>query len=125
MKVFLGDAMDFQKEYKDSFPLFVRMLQFERVGEQEDAHRHKDGHFHAVLHGRILANVQGKMQIVDAPALVWISAGTLHEVTALPMPPELEEKLRAAFDQGFEAVRALFELPIVACVHDKRIWQNL
>jgi hypothetical protein len=121
--VILGDAKDFAKEHEDAYPLYVRMMLF-NVGDQEPGHVHRDGHFTAVLRGRVLINVQGTPKIVEAPELVWISAGTPHHITGLPMSEEAEKMLREAFDKGYDAVKALFEKPITACLHDRRTFEQ-
>jgi quercetin dioxygenase-like cupin family protein len=118
----LGDAKDFAKEHADAFPLYIRMMLF-KIGDQEPAHEHRDGHFTAVLRGRVLINVQGTPKIVEAPQLVWISAATPHHITGLPMSEEAEKMLREAYDKGFDAVKALFENPITACIHDRRAFE--
>lgn len=92
----IGDASDFSIQHKDAFPLYVRLMIFKSAGDQEPEHSHRDGHYTALLKGRALFNIEGRLVEKKAPELVWISAGSKHQITAL------EDDTQAA------------------CVHDKR-----
>jgi quercetin dioxygenase-like cupin family protein len=95
----IGDATDFAKTHKDAFPLFVRLMIFKHAGDQEPEHTHRDGHFTALLKGRALFNIEGRLIEYSAPTLIWIAAGSKHQITAL------EDDTQCA------------------CIHDKRAFE--
>lgn len=95
----IGDASAFADQHQDAFPLYVRMMIFKSAGDQEPEHSHRDGHFTALLKGRALFNVEGRLVEKSAPELVWIAAGAKHQITAL------EDDTQCA------------------CIHDKRAFQ--
>lgn len=82
-EIILGDASDFFEQHADAFPLFVRLMTFAHAGDQEAEHSHRDGHFTALLKGRALFHVDGRLAERSAPCLVWIAAGAKHQITAL------------------------------------------
>lgn len=98
-EIVIGDASEFASQHADAFPLFTRLMIFKDAGDQEPEHSHRDGHFTALLVGKALFNVEGRLVEKTAPCLVWIAAGSKHQITAL--------------DQG----------TIAACIHDKRVFQ--
>jgi quercetin dioxygenase-like cupin family protein len=95
----IGDASFFADQHKDAFPLYVRMMVFKAAGDQEPEHAHRDGHFTALLKGRALFNVEGRLVEHVAPSLVWIAAGSKHQITALEDDTQ------------------------TACIHDKRAFE--
>jgi quercetin dioxygenase-like cupin family protein len=81
--IILGDASEYAVLHNDAFPLFVRLLVFKNAEDQEPEHVHRDGHFTALLKGKALFKIEGKLVEYSAPQLVWIAAGSKHQITAL------------------------------------------
>ena len=118
--IVIGDGSEMSPP--PDYPLFVRVMRFEKPGDQEPSHSHRDGHFTFCLYGRFLIWTGKETTVeVEGPCLVWIAGGVDHQVTALPLSDDERHKLMKIYERGPEEfLRFMQSLTTAACIHDKR-----
>lgn len=63
--------------------LWVRMMHFEKVGDQNEPHAHDFDHVTLLSKGRMEVDVDGCKTVFNAPHLIYIIKGKRHYLTAL------------------------------------------
>jgi len=63
--------------------LWSKMLYFKKAGDMEPGHKHLFGHMTLLATGKLRVNVDGTTTDFEAPHMIYIKAGKLHELTAL------------------------------------------
>lgn len=63
--------------------LWVRMMHFEKAGDQNEGHKHNFDHITLLSKGSVEVDVEGKKTVFKAPHMIYIAAGKSHYLTAL------------------------------------------
>lgn len=62
--------------------LFIKMMHFKSAGDTMQGHRHTFDHMTLLASGAVSVEVEGQVTEFEAPHMIWISAGKLHQIVA-------------------------------------------
>ena len=63
--------------------LWIRMMTFEKAGDQDEGHIHNFDHITLLSKGSVKVDVEGQVTEFKAPHMIYITAGKSHFLTAL------------------------------------------
>ena len=62
--------------------VWVKQMVFENIGDINEGHKHLFDHQTLLAHGEVEVTVNGKNKVFEAPTIIYIRAGQVHEIKA-------------------------------------------